>query len=802
MKNFKGFIRKSFIITTCIVLITMQVMPAFANSIAEESTNKKIEDLFISDKKIRDEKIDDLFITNKKTEEVFTENNDFTTIKDQIFLNISNVLLSVDRDNGNAKFEFEDTKNIQYVNKSGEPMIPYQIVRAILPPDADLTTVEVELQNQEFEEISGKWEVSPTPPIMTWDPDLQKEIVLWPKDKEIQDGKDISIYNSNTFFPENILGKQNVGQMRKWKIVDFPVSQFQYNPITRKLRKLVYFEPVIHFNRLILSTDEKNVLASDRLADNRVEELVDIFEVIAPEYDKYISRFPQQSGGYAIITTDSIYASSTMLGDFITHKQNRGFTVHVATEDDWGGGIGDIASDNIRNWLIDNYISLNIEYVLLIGGPDTGHGDVPMKMLWPRNGDSYYPQYTDSPSDYYYADLTGNWDLDGDGFFGEEDDDFGVNNYETGIDKNYEVVVGRIPYYGILNDLDHILEKTINYQNETRSEASWRKNVLLPMVPSDSNTPGYDLGEEIKDDYISQMDDWGYHRIYAEDYGLNPSPESTPNGQYITTDAWTGNTFGSVFWWTHGGQESASWIINTSQVSGLDDTHPGFTFQSSCLNSYPENNNNLSYALLKNGGIATISATRVSWYWGQQDHYDGTSSNSGMTSQYAKRLILGKEEGGYALHDLKQELTLGTWMNFTVFNLYGDPEVGLFSFGSEVPDINVKSDNGESIRDDIGSYDFGHVSLGSNLTKTFTIENTGNSVLELTLPIQIIGDPEFSISNSATSSQILPNESTTFEVTFIANTEETKTAEIMIDSNDLDESPYNFVITATGGDVP
>ena len=171
----------------------------------------------------------------------------------------------------------------------------------------------------------------------------------------------------------------------------------------------------------------------------------------------------------------------------------RGFTVEVVTEDVWGGGTGDTAAENIRDWLSNNYENKNIEYVLLIGNPDPNSGDVPMKMLWPR---SDAEKYRNSPSDYYYADLTGNWDLDNDGLYGEREDDFGTG----GVDRNWDVLVGRIPYYGNMNDLDAILAKIIAYENETSNEAVWRQNVLLPMKPMDSNTPGYHLGEAIKDD--------------------------------------------------------------------------------------------------------------------------------------------------------------------------------------------------------------------------------------------------------------------------------------------------------------
>ena len=75
---------------------------------------------------------------------------------------------------------------------------------------------------------------------------------------------------------------------------------------------------------------------------------------------------------------------------------------------------------------------------------------------------------------------------------------------------------------GVITDLDHILSKIMAYETRQQSDISWRANVLLPMKPSDGSTPGYQLGEEIKND-ILVPNGWTYHRVYdVHNYG----PES------------------------------------------------------------------------------------------------------------------------------------------------------------------------------------------------------------------------------------------------------------------------------------
>jgi hypothetical protein len=50
-----------------------------------------------------------------------------------------------------------------------------------------------------------------------------------------------------------------------------------------------------------------------------------------------------------------------------------------------------------------------------------------------------------SPSDAYYADLEGDWDLNGDGRFAEYPEDM----EEGGVDLGPEVLVGRLPLYDV-----------------------------------------------------------------------------------------------------------------------------------------------------------------------------------------------------------------------------------------------------------------------------------------------------------------------------------------------------------------
>jgi hypothetical protein len=570
---------------------------------------------------------------------------------------------------------------------------------------------------------------------------------------------------------------------------------------------------------------------------------------------------------YVIITTNDIVANSDKLENFINLKE-LSHDVLVVTEDDFDGLTGQAPNgraEKIRQWLINNYIPLGIEYVLLIGDPDPDDpldpgdtiGDIPMKMCMPR----YFSyNYRESPTDWFYADLTGNWNLDGDEFFGEDFDfvhdlspdpgninndyfsirwegsvsfdfaetyqfhtfsDGGVKLYidgslvidewditehspsnhygskamttgnhsitleykehtgdgmiqlmwkttssndrkhqtipldhlwnETGasagltgrfynnidltgspdlvrpdgelinfrwgrgdqggggMDTGAEVFVGRIPVYADdYTQLDDILHKIIVYETDA-GDISWRESILFPMKPMDDNTPAAHLAEGIKTD-ISNPAGFTSYGIYEENYNP-PVPDLFPCNKPNVLNEWK-NGYGFVAWVTHGSPTSGSGVFETSLAPQLDNTKPAFTVQASCSTSHPERADNLGYALLKNGAIATVGASRVSWYsggnWTAYNPADGTYH--GLDYFYSKGVIADGLPAGAALAAQKAPIA-SVRMNEMDFNLYGDPDTYLLSVVANVPPVADANgpyvvDEGTTVMfDGSGSYD-------------------------------------------------------------------------------------------------
>ncbi len=418
--------------------------------------------------------------------------------------------------------------------------------------------------------------------------------------------------------------------------------------------------------------------------------------------------------------------SAEKLPDFIAHKEDKGFAVYVFGPDDWGGGLGADAATNIRTMLQTKTPELNLKYLLLIGDPRTD-SDLPMQELWPRNNATeWWANNYEVPSDYFYGELDGNWDLDGDGKHGEfgnpdpnnpaNSGDFAPNGSELlGVNRGYELKVGRIPVYSEIGmgALDHILTKTITYQRATHDSIAWRKAALLAAEGGNR----FFFGELIHDEILIPNNFESY-RVYDADCwneidldancmsSLSTLPDAMECSVDNVIEGWDSMVPGAVFWLSHGSSLSAIPIMSTyAAETYLNDDYPVFTFQASCNNSTPEAMTNLSYTLLINGGIATIGATRESHGPGSPwPSLEGGSDNASMGWEYARHIIDLQENAGTALFELRKDNGFGQWwlwQNYTVFNLYGDPDVSLYDF-APVHSVDAISDQelseGESIQ--------------------------------------------------------------------------------------------------------
>jgi len=185
----------------------------------------------------------------------------------------------------------------------------------------------------------------------------------------------------------------------------------------------------------------------------------------------------------------------------------------------------------------------------------------------------------------------------------------------------------------------------------------------------------------------------------------------------------------------------------------------------------------------------------------------GLDTSYGTTSKATPNTVTGSTDTAVSL--TLSGLSTNTTYHYRVVAVnsggttYGTDRT--FTTGT-APEIDVQGNSisildGDTTPQTGDDTDFGDVLAASGTaTHTFTIENTGNADLTLTLPFTFTGThaADFSVSTDPALTTIPPSGSTTFEVQFDPSDTGLREAEISISNNDGDENPYDFAIRGTG----
>ncbi|RMB63854.1 choice-of-anchor D domain-containing protein [Dokdonia sinensis] len=127
----------------------------------------------------------------------------------------------------------------------------------------------------------------------------------------------------------------------------------------------------------------------------------------------------------------------------------------------------------------------------------------------------------------------------------------------------------------------------------------------------------------------------------------------------------------------------------------------------------------------------------------------------------------------------------------------------LISAGVPAPEMDVYGNsieiaNGDTTPTTADHTDFGSSNVGSPVTHTFTIQNTGTLNLTTTTPI-ITGSANFTL-DTAPATTIGSSTSSSFTITYNPTALTTDSATVTIPNNDSDENPYTFSLRGSGID--
>lgn len=229
---------------------------------------------------------------------------------------------------------------------------------------------------------------------------------------------------------------------------------------------------------------------------------------------------------YLIITADHLVSTLEPLAEWKTTKGTPAEVISISWIEERYDGRD--RAERIRNYIKDAYNLWNAKYILLAGDI----GTIPMRYVYLEEiyGD-YIPPHQ-IPTDDYYCNLEGDWDLDGDGIFGEPPILCNLGKDEIDWTPEPGLYLGRLPADDVEN-MATMVEKILSYE-QTPVEGDWRRRALLVAAVFDENTDCRFILDMQSD-------------IYLEDYECIRLYESAPLSGDQINDTLTPENFIKAF---------------------------------------------------------------------------------------------------------------------------------------------------------------------------------------------------------------------------------------------------------------
>jgi hypothetical protein len=393
------------------------------------------------------------------------------------------------------------------------------------------------------------------------------------------------------------------------------------------------------------------------------------------------------SAGYStapdyIIITSSELAESFAL--FALWKRSLGYNAEIKLiEEIETEQSGLDLAEKVREYLKLAYAD-GLEW-LLIGGDETV---VPIRKLYAANTNEAVPIEYIHPSDLYYGDLTGEWDVDGDGVWGEP--------YHDNPDLQPEIFVGRVPL-NTPQEISRWMLKSINYENGGVLSLDDYTNKVLITSADQMRDWNYGLGQDslvaahlpgyINPDLTSmaeltsgydpspiQPSACSFVQKYSEGWNLaiilahgtydGFVTKSSGYNQWPKTFAWAtsgeGTSHGYLDNLTNNGSAGIIYSVACSQ-GAIDSDQPPLNIPNDCVAEY--------FLKLENRGAAAfIGYSRYGW----------VASSYRLTEKFVEYLYDNDNRLGPANTYSKLCYTSNRDLNYGL-NLYGDPSLKVWT---------------------------------------------------------------------------------------------------------------------------
>jgi hypothetical protein len=546
----------------------------------------------------------------------------------------------------------------------GEPLLPWCGIDLLINQNEKLVSVNI-IDIKYYPEIETGI--------------MQPASRLFPISKKAPDNyqvvPDQKIYQLDGKYPSQNLGEYSTGYLCGHSIANLIYCPVEYNPAKSTLR---FVKSIVISLETARVEDAELLEANLRGSDKVISRLNRIVENPSFVSNYHYMRERIIDYDLLIITSSSLAAS---FQSYLDYKTSTGYSVTLeTTESIYSSYTGVDNAEKVRNCIIDYYQIYGIDYVIL--GGDAGNPNE--TAIVPHRGFAVDDEPS-LPSDMYFSNLDGNWNDDGDNYWGEQNE----------IDPYSELSIGRMTVDSAL-EVANYTNKHILYQNAP-VEDDIQKAV---MVGEELNNSPWTYGGTYKDQIVSGGYFDGYSTAgIAGNFNVNYFYDR--DGNWNKYDLFNEFSTTGINLLNHLGHSSPTYNMKmeNSDLTAANFTNNGITrgfvigYSQGCYNGSFDNYHYNGYytedcfaevitGTIAGGEVACIANSRYGWYMP-----GGTNSSS----QYYDRMFFHGTFGedifkigdvnSFSHEDNVSYMQTNSNMRWVCYqtNLFGDPSLDIWT---------------------------------------------------------------------------------------------------------------------------
>jgi len=582
--------------------------------------------------------------------------------------------LSAPKITADANYSYINLDNAQTWGEPGNPDLPWFGVKLLLPIGSEAVKITVN-KSAPTVYILNK----PLHPIQQQYPFAHKDLEAPTQPNEL-------VYSSNEIYPLHSNNGLITAFLSGHPIAFSAISPFEYEPKSGKLTFYQQLSVDVSYDFSSRAAEAQHFIKQDDFTAQRLQQSVDNPEAIATSRNREV-------GVEYLIVVDAAKIAQWM--PLQSLYEQRGYSVLIKPMNEIiAASTGADTQEKLRNYISMLYTANPLRYVLLAADTDV----IPHRGFYVNLGTGSESD-ADIPADMYYSCLDGNWNNDGDNYWGEM--------YET--DLAPELAIGRFCYNSD-TEIGNFINKVMCYLI-TPVEAEIKSALFVGEWLWDGPTWGGDYMDEMIDGSnmhgyttVGVPSSWDITTLYDRTYGaadswsanqIRPLLSNGPNfvnhlGHSNTTYTLrlSNNQVSATSITNNGGNHNFSTYFTQGCYSGAFDnrnTSPG-SYTSDCIAE--------KMMSIATGPVGMIAHSRYGW--GMQGSTDGAS-------QYIHRqyndAIFGEHihELGYTLVDSKidnipyiNNTPVMYWVAYET-NLLGDPAMMLWTDTPQYVSVNLPS---------------------------------------------------------------------------------------------------------------